>query len=1133
MNISYKSGLASLILTIALLHSCQNKEEIKLPDLVVIEENQKDIKARFDAVKGNTPFVLADGLDIQLFASDSLVFDPIAMSTADDGSIYISSTNRNSNSEFDIRGHQNWMTQSISFKSVEDRRTFLRDTFSRERSKSNEYLADLNEDGFHDWNDLAVEKEEIWKIEDTNKDGFADKSTKVFEGFNEEITDVAGALLIRKNDAFIGVGPDMWRLEYLSNGALTDPKSISHGYAVHIGFGGHGMSGLIEGPDGKIYWGIGDIGANLTDKEGNKHEYPNEGVIVRSNPDGTDFEIFASGLRNTHEFVFDQYGNLITSDNDGDHPGESERLVHLVQGSDSGWRSNWQYGKYTDPDNNNYKVWMDEKLFVPRWDNQAAYILPPIMNFHNGPTGMQFNPGTGLGKDWVNKFFLVEFVGNPIKSPIWAFDLQPKGASFELKSEQNILSGILPTGIKFGPDGALYIADWVNGWNAKNEGRIWKLDVTTEKNDLATQRAETNRLMQLDYDKEDVSKLSSLLAYEDMRIRQKAQFGLAKLGEAGLKEFIKVLNENDNQLAKIHAIWGIGQIAQSNKAAVLNLVGLLDDQDPEIIAQALKVIGDHRHKDANIKIMALLSHPNDRVKFYAAEALGRSKDSAAIGALIQFIKTNNDLDVYLRHAGVLALSRIGAAKEMALMVNDSSPAMRTAAVLVLRKLQDPKVAVFLNDASEYIATEAARAINDDLSIVEGLPSLAAMLNQSKFSSEPLMRRAINAALRIGDETSLNSLVNYAKRNDISDVLRTEALATLATWSQPSVLDRVDGRYRGKIQRDPAAINAIVKANASSFINSKNIQTSIAGIKLVSKLGLSDFNQTLTSLFNSSKSTEVKIALIQALAQLGAMDIPKIVEKGLADNQADVRSAAISILDKVEIPQANFFGIIKPIFDKGGIKEKQSLIKVLGKLPIEKTEKVLDAVVDLAIAKKLDNEVMLELSETVEGSNSEALKTKLKKVISGTDELDAYATALYGGNLDAGRGYFLYNSKGQCTRCHVIDEENKKSVGPALAGVGSRLDRKTLLASLVTPSARIAPGYGTVLLTLVDGQEVMGVLEKEDNKELRLITNNPEPMRIPVSRIKQRENMPSSMPAMSALMSKREIRDVVEFLSSLK
>jgi hypothetical protein len=80
-----------------------------------------------------------------------------------------------------------------------------------------------------------------------------------------------------------------------------------------------------------------------------------------------------------------------------------------VEGSDAGWRSNWQYGKYTDPKNNKFNVWMDEKLSKPRWDGQAAYIIPPIMNFHNGPTGMVYNPGTALGSDWKNKYFSRNF----------------------------------------------------------------------------------------------------------------------------------------------------------------------------------------------------------------------------------------------------------------------------------------------------------------------------------------------------------------------------------------------------------------------------------------------------------------------------------------------------------------------------------------------------------------------------------------------------------------------------------------------------------------------------------------------------------------------------------------------------
>jgi glucose/arabinose dehydrogenase len=171
-----------------------------------------------------------------------------------------------------------------------------------------------------------------------------------------------------------------------------------------------------------------------------------------------DFEIFASGLRNTHEFAFDEYGNLISEDNDGDHAGEKERLVYVVNGSDAGWRSNWQYGKYKDPDNNTYKVWMDEKMWMPRWDGQAAYITPCIANYVSGPAGFVYNPGGALSAKYRNTFFVAEFVGNPAQSGVYGFKLNPKGATFELGENKKILGGVLPTGLDFGPDGALYVA---------------------------------------------------------------------------------------------------------------------------------------------------------------------------------------------------------------------------------------------------------------------------------------------------------------------------------------------------------------------------------------------------------------------------------------------------------------------------------------------------------------------------------------------------------------------------------------------------------------------------------------------------------------------------------------------------
>jgi quinoprotein glucose dehydrogenase len=1105
----------------------------KKPEIVVITEAPEIGIKKAQEIKQNTPIQLSKDLVISLWASDSLAPDPVAMSIDDKGIVYLTRTNRQKHSEFDIRGHRDWMTESQSLTSVEDRRAFLRKTFAPELSAKNSWLKDLNEDGSSDWRDLTVEDEEIWKIEDTNKDGIADKSTRIFKGFNEEITDVAGALLVRENDVFVGVGPDFWRLTDKNKDGILDTKeSISHGYAVHIGFGGHGMSGAIEGPDGKIYWNIGDIGANVTDKTGKNHYYPNQGIIARANPDGSNFEVVAHGLRNTHEFVFDEYGNLISSDNDGDHPGESERLVHIVEGSDAGWRSNWQYGKYTDPKNNAYKVWMDEKLYKPRWEGQAAYIIPPIRNYHNGPTGMIYNPGTALGTQYKNKFFLVEFVGSPSGSHIWSFGLKPKGASFDFDSETDVVSGILPTGIKFGIDGALYAADWINGWDTKNFGRIWKID--TKENNLENERKETERLMLLNYSKISDEELSKLLANDDMRIRQKSQFELVKRGPKGLSVLLNTLKSNSNQFARIHSIWGIGQLSEKNIETAANLSPYLADKDEEIIAQVAKIIGDVHYNGTDRELIKLLSHKNDRIKFFAAQALGRTNSVNAVDALLKMIEVNHDEDLYLRHAAVLALSRIGAENQVLKLVDNPSKALRTAAVLVLRNLRSPKITSFLADKDEYIVTEVARAINDDLSITEALPNLANLLTKTEFRSEPLLRRAINANLRVGNEINIDNLIEFAEKADISNALRAEALATLGSWANPSELDRVDGYYRGKIERNADLVTSKISAKMKNFLASTNTEVLISACKLISELKIKSYNVELAEIYKNSANSDVKKSSLEALGNLSYENIEELIKIGLVDKSRIVRTMALSLLPKLSnITSNNLTDLVNPVMEKGSVSEQQQLMKVLGEMPIDNTKVVLDNLLEKMIAEKLSASIKLDLVEAIENTKNEDLISKLGqlKPKSGT-ETDQFKDALYGGEGRKGLEYINYNSVGQCIRCHSLGSEGG-SVGPNLKKIGSVLSREQILQALIEPSARLSPGFGTVMLNLSDGQEVTGVLVSENEHELVLRTSDAEPLKVPISRIKNRENVPSAMPPMGLIMNKREIRDVVEYLSNLK
>lgn len=79
-----------------------------------------------EKIRASVATEIHQSLDLELWAADTLVNDPIAISVDENGRIYYTLATRLENSEFDIRGHRNWMTASISFQTVEDKRAFFK-----------------------------------------------------------------------------------------------------------------------------------------------------------------------------------------------------------------------------------------------------------------------------------------------------------------------------------------------------------------------------------------------------------------------------------------------------------------------------------------------------------------------------------------------------------------------------------------------------------------------------------------------------------------------------------------------------------------------------------------------------------------------------------------------------------------------------------------------------------------------------------------------------------------------------------------------------------------------------------------------------------------------------------------------
>jgi putative heme-binding domain-containing protein len=450
-------------------------------------------------------------------------------------------------------------------------------------------------------------------------------------------------------------------------------------------------------------------------------------------------------------------------------------------------------------------------------------------------------------------------------------------------------------------------------------------------------------------------------------------------------------------------------------------------------------------------------------------------------------------------------------------------------------MRNPGISVFLNDKDEYIVTEAARAINDDLSIERALPALGDVLKQDRFRKEALIRRAISANLRVGSAESMRNLIDYAMRPGRPLAMRTEAIDALSTWAKPSVLDRVDGRFRGEVTRDAGPVRDMAATPLIELMTRGEKAIRISAVRATGKLRIAAGSKPLFARLKSDPDAEVRSEALKALAVMEDPQTGEAIKYALGDKEKSVRVVALDLLPKTDMPKDVMVALLSEVIKTRTPEEKQAALITMGGLPAENTEKVLDTLLTKMSQGKLSPEIHLELQEAIDSTGSTSLKKRYEEItvnLSPDSLKAAYSGVLAGGDIDKGRNLFFRDQTAQCMRCHSFNDFGGDA-GPRLNGVAARLTPDQILQSLIEPSARIAPGFGIVTVKLNNGKTAAGILLEEKSDKVFLKVGERPDTAISKTNIVQLTHAPSSMPPMRYLLTKRQIRDLMSFLTTLK
>ncbi|MBM3845971.1 MAG: c-type cytochrome [Verrucomicrobia bacterium] len=999
---------------------------------------------------------------------------------------------------------------------------------------------------------------------------FAEKLYAVFG-----MKHIEGRLYVLHNPKFTvfmdhdGVGKDS--LDLIES---TNPEPWAKDWNDHV------PANFELGMDGFLYIAVGDKGLfGAVGRDGKRVDL-HGGGIVRIRPDGTELEIYATGLRNILDVAMNDEDELFTYDNTDEKQWMS-RLTHIVEGGTYGYP--WD--------------------FHPR----QPHVLWCMADYGAGAaTGAFADTEGALPAPFSGNLFLADFG----KRQVLSVGISRRGATFQTNETREIFpdppGNFRPVGIRPTHDGTgFYLCDWQHR-DSKNKVTVGRLFRITHENAKPSQlpawHVQASNGFETSVALED---LVLALEHPSRSVRLNAQRRIAERGSGAVSALTDLLeNPTKPGIARAHAIWALDAIDGGEVSRGL-IRAAIYSVDPIVRRQALRQLGFRMARGAVPELQGRLEDEDLAARLHAATALGRIADPAAIPALFEALFSSSS-EEWMRFACFTALNRIGqwvpaAWPRIARRLERPSAAERSLVSLALRNTWDISLAASL----EVIGS------NPDLMAgarFEAIKLLAAMhqkfpewkgewwayhpVNMPRpertedWSLTPSIGRTL-ATFAADPDASISSLawelIAAERVTEAAPELRNihdrerdperrrQLISTLGSLRDTNSVPLILTSLRGQKLPEPDVLTALRAAEAVGFPSNQVTRELSLGIaryldqeapspalaqRSIQALGtLRDAEgQGAIRRRLGDTNIQVHVAALKAWPQVqgdAAALIPSLDVPVIAVQQAAIQALAVlkaqdqvpkllSMQGKPELKDDAF----RALAAIGDVRALDAYLAELTNRSFtvrEQAQKAIHSIRDAALPllesrkDRLPSESIAAL-KPLYLDHSPGKQSPLFASMPESDPVEAYARFATSNPGDAakGRKHFMNLGAAACIKCHKVGSEGT-DVGPDLTQVGSQFDRKALVESVLWPSKVVREGYQQTLIELHSDESLSGLIKGETADSITVRDPDGRTRTVLKSDIANRRTSELSMmpEGLHASLTREEFADLIAYLESLK